>query len=65
MIKNKLFFFANYEKANKTYQNPYAINSFASLIDAATANNILDKLREMPYNKKLPTTETEFDGCLC
>lgn len=63
MIKNKLFFFANYEKANKTYQNPYAINSFASLIDAATANNILDKLREMAiqqevtYNGELNSTD--------
>ncbi len=47
IIKNKLFFFANYERANQTYQNPYAIGNTASLIDPAVANQLLAKLKEM------------------
>lgn len=47
IIKNKLFFFANYEKVDKTYQNPYAIGTAASRIDAGKATEILDKLKEM------------------
>lgn len=47
IIKNKLFFFANYEKANQTYQNPYSIGATASKVDGTLANQILDKLKEM------------------
>lgn len=47
IVKNRLFFFANYEKANKTYQNPYSIGNSASQIDAITATAILKKLQEM------------------
>lgn len=32
VVRNKLFFFANYEKADKTYQNPYAIGKSASRV---------------------------------
>lgn len=47
IIKNKLFFFANYEKARKTFHNPYAIGNSASRIDATTATAILQKLQNM------------------
>lgn len=47
IIQNKLFFFANYEKANQTYQNPYSMGNTASRIDAMEANKILAKLKEM------------------
>ncbi|MFR0836784.1 MAG: TonB-dependent receptor plug domain-containing protein, partial [Barnesiella sp.] len=47
IVKNKLFFFANYEKAHKTFHNPYAIGNSASRIDATTATAILQKLQEM------------------
>lgn len=47
IIQNKLFFFANYEKANQTYQNPYSIGATASKIDGTLANEVLAKLQEM------------------
>lgn len=47
IIKNKLFFFANYEKAYKTFHNSYAIGNSASRIDATTATAILQKLQNM------------------
>ncbi|ADV44593.1 TonB-dependent receptor [Bacteroides helcogenes] len=47
IIKNKLFFFANYEKANQTYQSPYSMGATASKVDAAEATAILKKLQEM------------------
>lgn len=47
IIQNKLFFFANYEKANQTYQNPYSIGATASKIDGTLANEVLTKLQEM------------------
>ena len=63
IIKNKLFFFANYEKANKTYDNPYAIGSTASNVDATEAAAILTYLKQLAaeqglsYNGNLDTDE--------
>lgn len=63
LIKNKLFFFANYEKANQTYQNPYSIGNTASRVDATVANGILARLQEMAaeqgvaYNGSLAGTD--------
>ncbi|SHE77699.1 TonB-dependent Receptor Plug Domain [Dysgonomonas macrotermitis] len=47
IIKNKLFFFANYEKANKKYPNAYGLGSSASNIDANEAQKILNTIKEM------------------
>ncbi|MGL4852133.1 MAG: TonB-dependent receptor [Phocaeicola sp.] len=47
IIKNKLFFFANYEKANKTYPDAYQLGSDASQINKEDAQRILDRLKEM------------------
>ena len=47
IVRNKLFFFANYERADKTYRNPYAIGAAASMIDAGKATAILEKLEKM------------------
>ena len=46
IIKNKLFFFANYEKANQEYPNNFGIGSAGSLVDAAEAKKILDFVRQ-------------------
>lgn len=56
IIKNKLFFFANYEKADKTYQNPYAIGNAASRIDATEAASVLKRLQEMAAEQGLAYT---------
>lgn len=47
IIKNKLFFFANYEKADQKIPNAYGLGMTASRVDAAEAQKILE------YTKKL------------
>jgi outer membrane receptor protein involved in Fe transport len=59
IIKDKLFFFANYEKANKTYQNSYALGTSASRVDATLANELLDKLKEIAKSQGI-----EYNGTL-
>ncbi|MCR5454089.1 MAG: carboxypeptidase regulatory-like domain-containing protein, partial [Bacteroidales bacterium] len=44
IVKNKLFFFANYERTDKEYPNNYGLGSSASKVDAAEAQKILDVL---------------------
>lgn len=47
IIKNKLFFFANYEKADRRYPNAYGLGATASKVGATEAQKVLDKVREM------------------
>ena len=49
IVKNKVFFFVNYEKTNKEYPNNYALGSTASKVDVAQANEILEILRSKGY----------------
>ena len=46
IIKDKLFFFANYEKANLEYPNIFGIGSAESLVDTAEAQKILDYVKQ-------------------
>lgn len=47
IVKDKLFFFVNYEKANKQYPNVYGLGSAQSEVDAAEAANVLAYVKEM------------------
>lgn len=63
IIKNKLFFFANYERADQTYTNPYAIGATASKVDATVANEVLTYIKTLAaeqgvtYNGSLDATD--------
>lgn len=53
VIKNKLFFFANYEKSNKEYPNNYGYGSEASKLGTEgfkIADEVLSILKEKGYN---------------
>ena len=50
IIKDKLFFFANYEHADKSYDNAYGPGSPNSKIDATVAQSIYNKIKEMAPN---------------
>ena len=56
IVKNRLFFFANYEKADKTYRNPYALGKPASGIDAGRAEDLLQRLRQLAEEQGLKYT---------
>lgn len=49
IVKNKLFFFANYEHSDKTYPNNYGIGSSASKVDAEEAQKLLSYLQSKGY----------------
>ena len=63
IIKNKLFFFANYEHADKSYDNAYGPGSSNSKIDASIAKDLLGKVQELAskqgvaYNGTLGTPD--------
>jgi hypothetical protein len=63
IIKNKLFFFANYEKADQTYKNPYAIGNTASKVKQTVANEVLAYIKKIAaeqgvtYNGTLDATD--------
>ena len=47
IIKDKLFFFANYEKTNKTYPNLYTLGAESSAVDAVKASDVLAKIADL------------------
>ena len=47
IVKNKLFFFANYERTNKTYPNLYGVDSGNSKVNTDQAKDILNMLQQM------------------
>lgn len=57
IIKDKLFFFANYEKANEEYPNNYGLGASTSMVDATQAQQILDVLKA-----KYPNYTANYDN---
>ena len=49
IVKNKLFFFANFEHADKEYPNKYGLGASASKVDAAKAQEVLSALKSAGY----------------
>lgn len=47
IIKNKLFYFINYETVSKEYPNAYGLGSSASKVNSTIANQILAKVKEL------------------
>lgn len=47
IIKNKLFYFVNYEKSNKTYPNLNGYRQAGSRVNADEADEVLRKLKEI------------------
>ena len=47
IVKNKLFFFANYEKSDKHYPNQYGLGAEGSDVPVDRAKEILENIKEM------------------
>ncbi len=62
IIKDKLFFFANYEKSNKEYDNLYGPGAPASKVDMDAANSILNKIKEMANKQGYDYSRGAYSG---
>ena len=47
LVKDKLFFFANFERSKKEYDNAYSVNGSDSKVNFDTAEEILDDIKSL------------------
>lgn len=57
IVKNKLFFFVNYEHSDSESPNRYGLGSPTSKVDVATANELLAFLRSKGYTGSLTSID--------
>ena len=60
IIKNKLFFFASFERSSKEYPNVYGLGAEASLVDPTDASDVLKIAQAAGYKGELPTDLQEY-----
>ena len=58
IVKNKLFFFANYEHTDKEYPNNYGVGAAASKADPVEAQKILSTLQDLGYKGDLSNPDS-------
>ena len=57
IIKNKLFFFVNYENTNKTYPNLNGYRQSGSRVNPDEADDVMQKIKDMAQRQGL-----SYDG---
>ncbi len=57
IVKNRLFFFANFEHTSKEYSNMYGIGSDASTVDASKALEALEYVRQLAQRQGVNFTD--------
>ena len=62
IVKDKLFFFANYERSNKEYDNLYGPGAPASKVDMNTANDILNKVKDLANRQGYDYSRGAYSG---
>lgn len=58
IVKDKLFFFANFERTNKEFDNAYSTNNNMSKVDFDVAQNILDEVKRLAAQQGVNYTGT-------
>ena len=61
IIKNKLFFFANYENSEKSYPTQYTIDSPSAVFDADVAKDLMSKIYDLAHRQGYDYTTSWAD----
>lgn len=61
IIKNKLFFFANYENSEKSYPTQYTIDSPSAVFDSDVAKDLMSKIYDLAHRQGYDYTTSWAD----